>query len=125
VVLSEGGTPANAITSNPWDPQTHSLGARSGSAPTRGAPVAVHSLEMEERTQTSSAGAAPDLRRRWALRLLSAQAGLSEEVSWTSRALRLLSPEIAGGAFAELAPADAANVASSYVLTGAGLQEPR
>ncbi len=59
---------------------------------------------------------------RPAVRAYAARGGQSEE-EYVRQLGELLSPESAGAAVVELARADAAGVAPSYLLTGAGLQK--
>jgi NAD(P)-dependent dehydrogenase (short-subunit alcohol dehydrogenase family) len=53
----------------------------------------------------------------------AAQAGLSVKDFLSTQTFPLLTPEIAGTAMVELVQAEAANVASGYVLNGGGLQK--
>jgi 3-oxoacyl-[acyl-carrier protein] reductase len=59
---------------------------------------------------------------RPAVRAYAARAGLSVE-EYLERQGSLVTPDIAGAALLELVQADGADIASSYRLTGAGLQE--
>jgi 3-oxoacyl-[acyl-carrier protein] reductase len=59
---------------------------------------------------------------RPAVQAYAARAGLSLE-EYLEQSGPPVTPEIAGTALVELVRADAANVASAYLLTGAGLQE--
>jgi NAD(P)-dependent dehydrogenase (short-subunit alcohol dehydrogenase family) len=63
-----------------------------------------------------------DIGRR-AVQAYAARAGLSVEDFLDQQGFALLTPEIAGTALVELARADRADVATAYVLNGAGLQE--
>jgi NAD(P)-dependent dehydrogenase (short-subunit alcohol dehydrogenase family) len=60
---------------------------------------------------------------RPAVQAYAARAGKSVEEFLQQVDYRLLTPEIAGAALVELVQADAATVAPSYVLAGAGLQK--
>ena len=59
---------------------------------------------------------------RRAVQAYAAQAGLAVEDFLHQQPFPLVTPKIAGSAVVELVQADAANVASAYVLNGAGLQ---
>jgi hypothetical protein len=76
----------------------------------------VNLLEIEDSVQ----GRVPGLEGRFSRKFLGS--GLSVE-AYLEQSGPPVTPEIAGTALVELVRADAANVASAYLLTGAGLQE--